>query len=134
MQTNKYSQEWLEQLQLLHLGLLEEPVFELMWDDDSQFSEHEFRQNCTFWRGPRGERIVKATGIASSHECALVVYLDSDKIFSFNLHSDTRRQFNEAKIFLREFYIESDPIRRWRPDQEQLAILLEGMGCDLALD
>ena len=128
MQANKYSQEWLEQLQLLHLGLLEEPVFDLIWDDNSQFSEHDFRQNCIFWRGPRGERIVKATGIASSHECALVVYLDSDKIFSFNLYSDTRRQFNEAKIFLREFDIDTDPIRRWRPDQEQLAILLEGTG------
>ena len=128
MQANKYSQEWLEQLQLLHLGLLEEPTFEFTWDDDSPFSEHEFRQNCIFWRGPRGERIVKATGIASSHDCNLIVYLDTNKIFSFSLYSDRFRQFNSVKIFLREFDIDTKPIRSWSPDQEQLSILIEGTG------
>lgn len=128
MSPSKYSEEWLQQLQLFHLGLLESPSFQLVWDDDSPFSEEDFRANCTVWRGPRGERIVKATGIASTYDCNLTVHLDTHKIFSFNLFSDSHRRFNSVKIFLREFTIESNPIRSWAPDQEQLSILLEGTG------
>lgn len=128
MSPSKYSEEWLQQLQLFHLGLLEQPSFELIWDDDSPFSEQDFRANCTVWRGPRGERIIKATGIASFNDSNLTVYLDTNKIFSFNLYSDRFRQFNSVKIFLREFDIDSKPIRSWSPDQEQLSILIEGTG------
>ncbi len=126
MQANKYSNEWLEQLQLLHLGLLEEPTWDFLWDDDSCFSEQEFKLNCTAWIGPNDQRIRKVTGIASRHECQLTVELDTKKFFSFKLAAPQFRQMERVIINLREFDIDSNIIRTWRPDSDEFWTLFEG--------
>ena len=99
-----------------------------MWDDDSCFSEQEFKLNCTAWVGPNDQRIRKVTGIASRHECQLTVELDTKKFFSFKLAAPQFRQMERVIINLREFDIDTNIIRTWRPDSDEFWTLFEGNG------
>jgi hypothetical protein len=129
---NRYTHAWSERLHLFHLGFLESPAWEVIWDDDSDFNEELERSAMTVWQGPAGHTIQHVSGFCSKGEAVLVVTLTSGKIFSLHSFFKERRRFAstlECTITLREnFNRESTPIRSWRADADTFASLYEGAG------